>query len=489
MEAYIKVNKYYVDTSLTKACEDKLQELGIAVLIGQQGSGKTLTAVHIMSSDPYKNWTKRKITSWEDLLVIEFKDNTIAYIDNLFDGFIYQQEVDKWFDSLCYFYFECIKPRKRIRLIITAKKNVIEQACAFMKSETQSLFKTCTVKEDSFPLSFDQKMEILDHQINLAKELKGIDVLFTREKLKLELREKKCPLGFPLCAHMYAFEKDKFFRDESIFNNPRKYVRGHIHQEIEKDKTYGVKTLFFFLMFYHSSEKKSIPKNLDLQYGRECMAFLKENLPEKLFEKMKPLSFDNLREVAKELEDSVLIKHNIMFEFKHQIYLEEVSEYFFRRHFDAFVDYFPLTILRTHDMPEISTAEVTRLVNRIKRELASGAISEALSCKVFKEPEFEEEFCRSLKNETQFIDDLLTRPDKTSGFTFPIMFWASKFRLIKLANLLREYVEKNLKDAPLQFYLGRFGKCCAIDENYITEAKSTTNIEELRRLVNNFKQR
>ena len=316
-----------------------------------------------------------------------------------------------------------------------------------------------------------------------------MDVLFTREKLKLELREKKCPLGFPLCAHMYAFEKDKFFRDASIFDNPRRYVRDHIHQEIEKDKTYGVKTLFLFLMFYHSSEKKSLPKKLDLQYGRECMTFLKEICPEMLFEKMIPLSFDNLREVAIELEGSVLIKHYTMFEFKHQIYMEEVSEYFFRKHFDAFVDYFPLGILRTHDMPEISTAEVTRLVDRIKRELASGAISEALSCKVFKEPKFEEEFCRSLQNETQFIDDLLTRPDKTSGFKFPVMFWASKFSLKKLTNLLMEYAEKHREDARLQFYLKRFGKCCAIDENYITEAKFTTNIEELRCLLDNFNQR
>lgn len=88
-------------------------------------------------------------------------------------------------------------------------------------------------------------MGIFNNQFKLAKELKGINLHFTREKLKLELQDKKCPLGFSLCAHMYACEKQSYFRDTSIFDNPRTYVRTHIHEEIKNDKTNAVKTFFF----------------------------------------------------------------------------------------------------------------------------------------------------------------------------------------------------------------------------------------------------
>ena len=175
-------------------------------------------------------------------------------------------------------------------------------------------------------------MGIFDNQIKLAKELKGINLHFTREKLKLELQDKKCPLGFSLCAHMYAFEKQSYFRDTSIFDNPRTYVRTHIHEEIKNDKTNAVKTLFLFLLFYHSHETEHITETLDLKYGRECLNFLKRKCSEELVDKMQ-LSPDNLSEKAEELEDSVLIKHYKMFEIKHQIYLEEVSEYFFSNTF------------------------------------------------------------------------------------------------------------------------------------------------------------
>lgn len=485
LEAYTKVDKYYVETGLTKACKEKLEKLGMAVIIGQQGSGKTLTAVHIMRSTNYADWGKQKVISWEDLLVSKFTKNTIVYIDNLFDGFLYNQGVEKWLDSLCYFFFECIKPKDNVRLIITAKTDSIENACSFSKSDTLFLIKTCTVREDLFLLSIEEKMEIFDHQIQLAKELKGIDPHFTREKLKLELQDKKCQLGFPLCAHMYAFEKQQAFRDTYIFDNPRTYVRTHIREEIKNDKTNGVKTLFLFLLFYHSQETAHSTETLDLKYGRECLKFLKRKCSEELVDKMQ-LSPDNLSEKAEELENSVLIKHYTMFEFKHQIYLEEVSEYFFRTHFDAVVDHFPLSILRTYEMHDNTTAEVTKLVDRIKKELQGGAISEALCCKVFKEPEFEKELCKALENESQLMENLLSIPDKTSGFKFPIIFWTSKYKLSKLSKVFMEFAENHQKDALLQFYLARFGECCAADENFITKASFPTHIKELQDMVLDF---
>ena len=135
---------------------------------------------------------------------------------------------------------------------------------------------------------------------------------------------------------------------------------------------------------------------------------------------------------------------------------------FFRTHFDAVVDHFPLSILRTYEMHDNTTAEVTKLVDRIKKELKGRAMSEALSCKVFKEPEFEQELCKALENESQLIENLLPIPDKTSGFKFPItrIFWTNKYKLSKLSKVFMESAANHQKDALLQFYLARFGECC-----------------------------
>ena len=142
------------------------------VLIGEQGSGKTSTAVHIMNSSSYLKWSKHKITSFSDLLVLEFEDKTLIYMDNAFDGFMYHQELYKWWQSLCYFYFQIFTRRNNIRLLITAKPNQIEKACSFVKADVRFISETCFVRVDSFPLSEKEKLNILESQIKLASELK-----------------------------------------------------------------------------------------------------------------------------------------------------------------------------------------------------------------------------------------------------------------------------------------------------------------------------
>lgn len=384
--------KHFVKTSLTKECENKLRKHRFVILIDQEGSGKTLTAVHILSDDTYRQWIKQKVTSWKDLLVFDFKDNTIVYIDNIFDGYMHIEEINAWLDALCYFFSKCINSNCNIHLIITAKKDVIEKSVSFNKSEIQCILKTCSVNGDLFSLSLEEKNKILNNQISLAKELKGMDVHCTREILKVRLQSNTPSLGFPLCAHMYAFEKELLFREACIFDDPMSYLKYNFHKTIEEDKTNGLKTLFLILIFYHSPETVNVPGSLDLKSQTECKKFLEASCPDDFFEKIAHLSYENLNEKAEEQEDSVLIKFNAVFKFRHQIYLEGVSAYFFMRYFDAVVDYFPCSILRTLNLPDLSTFKANKLVHRIKRELEKENDLSPSSFKVFKEPEFERLF-------------------------------------------------------------------------------------------------
>lgn len=485
LTVYERVNKHYAETRFTEVCTSILRQFGMIVLIGDQGSGKTSTAVHIMNNRSYLEWSKHKITSFSDLLVFEFEEKTIIYIDNAFDGFIYHQELYKWWQSLCYFYFQIFEQKRKIHLIITAKPYEIEKACAFVDADLRFIRKTCFVRVDSFPLSDEEKLNILENQIMLAKELKNIDSFIVTDKMKDELAGKTCPIGFPLCAHLYCFETNTNIRDTSIFDNPRSYVRRQIKEKIDSDGTNGVKTLLLLLVYYFSSGTSNLSENLDLKYEQDCDK-LKKKCPEVLLEKFEPLSYENLNERAETLSDDVLIKHHTMYEFKHQVYSEEVSNYFFRANFEAVVDHFPLSILRTYEMDDFLHSNINKFICRLKKEIEQGAISEALTCKLFKEAKFEEKFCEDIQKDISFMDKLLSITDETSGFKFPIIFWVSKYNMLRLKYMILDFADKK-NNGLLPFYLALFGECCAKDESYIKFARFPLKREDIQLLVSSFK--
>lgn len=510
LKSYEHLNNHFVVTSLIKECSDKLSTYGVVVIIGEQGSGKTSTAVHLMNSKPYDQWSRCKITTWSDLMSLEFPQNTLIYIDNAFDGFIYHQELNKWWQSLCYFYFKCLKQRRNVRLMISAKPNMIEKACEFVKADIKFINKNCFVRTDSFRLSREEKSAIIDKQIAMANTLQETDDFSVTQRLMDEIEnQKEWAIGFPFCAHLYAFEKNYNSKDISIFQNPRSHVRKQIEKIIEEDKTNsnikdedktkcitvggkpnGNKTLFLILIYQFSPGKMDPSKQpLDLRYAASCTKFFEENCPKDLGKEI-PLSFENLYEKAKMMEGDVLIKHQSMYEFKHQVYLEEVRNYFFRTHFSVVVEHFPLSILRTYKMDRISKDVIDRLSKRLQKELNRGAISEALSCHIFEESRFTETFCQSLEEDKSLMTKLLSFADKSSSFEFPLIFWASKYNIPKLSHVILDFADKqneNENENLLQFSLALLGECCAKDESYITQSKCPFKMEDIQKLVLKFK--
>lgn len=65
LKAHEHVKKTIVETKFTKQCLEILQTNKLAIIIGQQGCGKTLTAIHIMNNDYYRDWKKHKIVCYE----------------------------------------------------------------------------------------------------------------------------------------------------------------------------------------------------------------------------------------------------------------------------------------------------------------------------------------------------------------------------------------------------------------------------------------
>lgn len=490
LKAYEHVKKTFVETKFTKTCLEKLQRNKLAIIIGQQGCGKTLTAIHIMNNDYYKDWKKHKIVCFEDLLAIKVHEETelLVYIDNILDGFIHRENVRHWWYSLCYFYFRHVKKSKDIHLLITAKEDVAEEALEHINADIFSIDNTSFVREGAFCLSDKEKIEILESQFKFAKELKNYDNSCAKTLFDDDIKVTERPsIGFPLCAHLYAFD-NTISKDTSVFEYPKNYVIRHIDSEITKDDTNSVKTLFLVLLFYHTQSGSKFTHILDLRYEEDCRQYLVKTVSEAFVEGMEPLLFKNLYDTAMRLKDVILVKHANMFEFKHQIYLEGVSDYFFRhsQYSEVAVKHFPLDILRPYEFPGALENILRAIIQRFKKEIFKG-MQAVLSCKIFGKSEFESKFCEEM-NKDNMLQRLLFNPNGILEKEFPFTFWTSKYHLKILSESALEAIRAMNQHSDYLFYQARLGECCKTDKRYFANSTmSTTGLDNAKQLVWNFK--
>lgn len=486
-DAFLKIhdvfNKRFVETSWTKKCRNQLHNNGMVVLKGNQGCGKTLASVSIMTDKYYEEWSKLKFTSWRDLLTFDLPQKTLVFIDDMLDGFSYAQDIHNWWNTLCYFYSECVM-KKKVHLLITAKNSDVNIACAHMKADMFLLQKVFIVTADT--LSLGEKHKILEMQMEASQETKHISHTKITNTTRERINNHGGNVGFPLCAHLYAFEKYK--KDNAIFGDSRLYVREQVFNAIDKKEE--TKFLLFFLILYFFQNGSNQYLKSDLIRKDELIRYLEENFPdhEKLFSEIEMLQIGNLRNTARDLEEIILIKYHKVYAFKHKIYLESVVDYFFRKYFDIAVQYFPLEAINAYEFESCSNEQWSTLIDRLLKEILNHNISRTLSCKIFKEPEFETQFCKKLRTNNN-IRELLYTNDMSSTFELPFIFWASKYRLTKLSKMLwdiaEEEAEQRLPD--YQFYLVRFGECCGENESYIKDKPSRLSLENLRTVVSNFK--
>ena len=94
---------------------------------------------------------------------------------------------------------------------------------------------------------------------------------------------------------------------------------------------------------------------------------------------------------------------------------------------------------------------------------------------MLKEPVLEQVLCDVFHSENSTLAELLTANDRTSGFEFPIIFWASKYNLTRLSYTIWKLADNEDKDH--YFYLARLGECCAIKESYIKEAVKIGDVQ------------
>lgn len=372
--------------------------------------------------------------------------------------------------------------------MITAKEDVAEEALEHINSNTFSIDNTCFVREGAFCLSDEEKIEILESQFKFAKELKKYDNSSAKTLFDDEIKVTERPaIGFPLCAHLYAFD-NTIAKNTSVFQCPRDYVIRHIDREIANDNTNGVKTLFLVLLFYHTQSGSKFTHRLDLRYEEDCRQYLVKTVSEAFVESMEPLLFKNLYDTAMRLKDVILVKHANMFEFTHQIYLEGVSDYFFRhpQYSKVAVKHFPLDILRPYEFPGALKNILQDIIQRFKKEIFKG-MQAVLSCKIFWKSEFELKFCEEL-NKDNLLQKLLCNPNEILEKELPFTFWTSKYHLKILSESALMAVRVMNQRSDYLFYQARLGECCKTDKRYFANStNSTTGLGNTEQLVWNFK--
>lgn len=469
----------FVETSYAKTCSTELEKRGMIILIGEQGCGKTMIAEHIMYSKPYTGWTKQDIQN-QNLKKLKPKDRTFLYIDDLFDGYTYETNLKEWWDSLFSFYSRYLEKSDNVRLIITIKDTVMKKVRVFINKKNLNETFFLWANSEHLKLSVTEKQEILQKQYELARKQKNIDNLFIKgSKRWYRIMNEKCPIGFPLCAHMYASEEIESKRKETIFSEPREYVKDKIEYEMKHDPKNDVKTLLLLLLFEGSLSEEILKKE------KQCEQLLKDRSSGEMINQMN-LSFGNLCNTAKKLNGVLFRKHGPLYKFKHHIHLEGACDILLQQDFFFGVQHFPLCVLRICELPHVSQKKLDTLRKRLKEDFKKGDFRKVLECDILKTPRFQEDFCSDLLKE-QFLQSNFSSTDITCVFKFPMIFWASKYNLHKLLETFLKLAEEKKEDERLHFYIAMFGKCCEDSEHYINCIDCPPKISEVQKAVFKFK--
>lgn len=451
-----------------KTAEAVFNKNGIVVFTGTPGCGKTMAAVHLIRKELH-DCTFRKIYSLEELSYIDEDEKSLVFIDNIFFRRTMDSDLGRWWDKLDRIYekyfasYDVEDKSKRLRIVITARSNVIEKACTYMGKVTPILNEIYLIKAGI--LAENEKDEILEKQIQFAKGEKREHVPLINEQFKKQVKETEGPIGFPLCAHLYVFGEEYQKSGASFFSKPIELLKLQIKDEIASDKTNRTKSLFFFMFFFEWHTKIGRIEKIDLKNGGSCKKFLNKISPV-LVTNFEPFDFNGLDEKAQKLSGAFFKEVGEVgehkYKFVHDSVYEAVGAYFCETCFTETAKHFPLDLIQNQDYENLTKSEKEILSTRLLYDVLDQQLSQVFACKIFREEEFSTLFYSELvKKDNDTVDIFLTVTNESSIVKLPTIFWTSCYNIFPLTELLYELVEKRKISQKYQLYVLLFGMCCA----------------------------
>ncbi|XP_062585483.1 uncharacterized protein LOC134247157 [Saccostrea cucullata] len=477
-------DSFYEETKVYKIVENLFNTKKVVILTGPPGFGKTQTAIHLIM--PYKKmkWEIRKVESYFELNYIDCTKNTIIFIDNIFCGKLNEyaewmnplERLDRIIRGMCN---NCSKSENNggaIRVVITAKSDIIDEACDLMKK--RGIFREdyiINLSEEQYELENEEKKRILRKQIEYANQEKKIKSPDLTDSFWEKVTKARAPIGFPLCAHLFAFEETYHRKREDFFLWPTQAVLKKIEDVIENDKTNRKKTLLLFLLLLkiHNRNKDQESKyKPELESEKKCADFLKKKCG--LRDYFQPLNFKDLQSIASEMS-FVRETDEKSYQFTHQSVFDAVECYFFRTFPFKCIALLPLEVIerQTNDKEDLTWLRDDHfkyLVQRFITEVKNGRISRICECDILKRTEFIHFFLEAVAS---LGDKDLVNFFATKSQTFPklpILFWLGRSENTHLLEKLLSVIEKREnKDINSEdhIYYSLYGECTKRDPTSI----------------------
>lgn len=491
LKYYQRIDQYFCETEMYKTAEAVFNKNGIVVFTGPPGCGKSMAAIHLIRKELH-DWTFRKLHSLEELAYID-DDKSLVFIDNIFFRRTMDSDLGSWWDELDRIYekyfasYDVEDKLNRLRIVMTARSNVIEKACTYMGKVTPILHEMYLM--DASKLTEKEKNEILEKQIQFAKKEKRKHVPLINDQFKKEVIKAEGPIGFPLCAHLYVLGEEYQKSGANFFSKPIELLKLQIKDEIAGDKTNRTKSLFFFLFFSEWHTKMGKIEKIDLKSESSCKEFLKKISPD-LVKNFEPFDFNGLEEKAQKLSGAFFKEIGEVgehkYKFVHDSVYEAVGAYFCETYFTETVKHFPLDLIQNQDYENLTKSQKVTLSTRLLYEALNQQLSQVFACKIFREEEFSMLFYSELKKkDNNMVDLLLTVTNESSIVKLPILFWTSYNNIFPLTELLYELVKKRNLSPEYQLYCLLFGMCCARKEGVLKTVNGMlrNNIEMLQSRV------
>lgn len=484
------MDKYFVETESYKKAKKIYDTNSIVIFTGPPGCGKTMAAVHLIG-ESLENCTFRKIRSWEELAYIDNDKKSILLIDNIFFRRTIDLQLENWWKQLDEIYDKYLRGcigelgSDRLRILITARPNVIERACTYMEKVTPILNEKCVV--DTSTLTEDEKDEILVKQIEFAKGVyqdPNINAEFKRT-----VKASEGPIGFPLCAHLYVCGKEYRKSGVKFFSSPIEYLKLQIKDEIDSDRTNRVKSLFFCLFFHEWHTKMGNFESIQIQNETLCKRCLDKVSPN-LLSNFGPFNFYGLESEAESLSGAFFkLVGEHTYKFVHDSVYEAVGAYLCETYVMETIKYFPIDIIHHQDYKSLTERQMSTLATRLLYETIEQQLSDVFSCRSFRNKKFADCFCSELKKkDDKTISRFFTVANKGSSARLPCLFWSSCNNLTYLTELLYEIVTERNINPGYQLYVSLYGICCARNEGLLKKINGMLydNFEMIKNRVVGF---
>lgn len=417
-----KTDLFYVKTGIFEKANDHLKKFKLAILVGREGTGKTAMAVHLMLQLKSEGFEARLLQDPKDVTkYLKPNRKQLLFIDNVFEKCCKDEELKLLF--YCINEFTCEGDKKQAYIIMTSRPQKLNTAMNNMGSY-KTFVDRCTIDFDSedSKLHHSEKKAILQSRMAYARSDKHFqETIFTDEELE-DIFQFTPPIGFPLCADLFACKKDGD-DGKDFFSNPQEHILSTLEEIIKDERKGKIKIFLLLLLIHHLRNEPFNCKEPEKYWEILCEMQIDKEMrikKEQIYD-MKADSFDcEKMYVMKNQEDE--------FHFMHQSVQQAVQNYFFENYRLKAIEILPIPVLcqkmQTEYFLSLEPKYQEHFIRRVRKEIKIGNVYVVCEYKELRDKEVSQQVLKYfMENETD-VKDILNSKNDDDGL--PFIYWFTR---------------------------------------------------------------